>query len=668
MSHRSRLAAVVLASVVAASLFPGVAGAQDPAPPESSTGPTTTAPGPTLTEQLDGVLDAAGASSCLSVRVDGRALYERAAETPLVPASNQKLLTAAVALDELGADHRFTTSVVATAAPVDGAVVGDLHLIGDGDPLLATNADRFIRRTGDDAHPTSLDELADRVAASGVKVVTGRVVGDETRYDEARAVATWPERYVTQGQSGPLSALTVDDGYDYELRPDQEPLRRRSDRPALAAATTFTGLLQARGIQVGAFPGEGPTPEGTTPVAEVDGAPLSDVVAELLTFSDNQTGELLVKELGRVAGDAGTTDAGLAVVRSRAEALGLLAEGSAVTDGSGLDEGNRMTCDQLVRVLDDAGPTSPLGEGLAVAGRTGTLQRRLDTPALADRLKAKTGSLREVTSLAGFVPLASGETATFAMIVNGQPDREAAWAALTRMAELLAAHRAVCDDPVAAPLVAPGGLYAGSMGTLAMFPLQTAVLPGTVVPLHVFEDRYRSLVDRCVAEDEDFGIVLISRGREVGGDDERTDVGSRVRILRADRSPDGRVQLLGGAVSRLRVTSWLSDDPHPWAEVEDWPDPPAGAGVAERLAATEGSLRALLALRRELGEPGPSPTVELDLSDPSEASWSLANHTPVSAYDRQRLLTALDVVRRLDLLDELLADERLVADARLRGA
>ena len=122
-------------------------------------------------------------------------------------------------------------------------------------------------------------------------------------------------------------------------------------------------------------------------------------------------------------------------------------------------------------------------------------------------------------------------------------------------------------------------------------------------------------------------------------------------------------------MSRLRVTSWLPDDPHPWAEVEDWPDPPASAGVDDRLAATESSLRTLLAMRRELGEPGPSPTVDLDLSDPSEASWSLARpHTPVSAYDRQRLLTAPDVGRRLDLLDELLADERLVADARLRGA
>lgn len=661
------------AIAVAAALVVGAVGAGPAGPAGAQTEPNAAnrseeAEVSPLATLLDGIMAELPDTACLDVAVAGQPIYGHDGDRALVPASNQKLLTAAIALDVLGPDHRFTTRVLAGAAPVDGVVAGDLFLVGGGDPLLTTTTDRFVRRIGDDQHPTSLDALADRVVAAGITRVTGRVVGDESRYDDARTVPTWPERYVTQAQSGPLSALTVADGYHYELRSEEQPVRRRAERPALSAATTFTSLLQARGVQVDAFPAEGAAPAGAPGVASVQGVTLKAVVAELLTFSDNQTGELLVKELGHVAGSGGTTAAGVDVVRSRAGALGFLNPGSVVADGSGLDPSNRMTCDQLVRILDAAGADSALGRGLAVGGRTGTLLPRLQDPELAGRVRAKTGTLREVSSLAGFVPIASGEVATFSVIVNGEPDGEAAWASITLILKLLAAHRLRCEDPVAAPLVLPGGLYAGGMGSLAMFPLQSAVLPGTVVPLRVFEDRYRTLVDRCVAEDEDFGIVLISRGREVGGGDERTDVGVRVRILGTEGlGGSDPIQLLGAAVGRLKVTRWLPDDPHPWAEVDDWPDPRPGPDVEVRLDATEEALRTVLDLRRQLGDPGAPPDVPIDRRDPSSASWALAHHTPVSAYDRQRLLAAVAIAHRLDLLDELLVDERTMVEARLRG-
>jgi D-alanyl-D-alanine carboxypeptidase/D-alanyl-D-alanine-endopeptidase (penicillin-binding protein 4) len=664
-----------LASVAALLVLavPAAAGAQTPSP--STTAPSdagaeaeSEAEAAALTTMLDAVMASLPETACLDVSVDGHSRYRHDGDKVLVPASNQKVLTAAVALDVLGSEHRFRTRVVAGAAPVDGRVEGDLFLVGSGDPLLTTTTDRFVRRIGDDQHPTSLEELADRVRAAGITHVAGRIVGDETRYDTARTVATWPERYVTQAQSGPLSALTVADGYHYDLRPDEDPIRERDDRPALSAATTFTAMLQARGIQVGAFPGEGAAPAEAPEVAAIESVTLKGVTAQLLTFSDNQTGELLLKEIGRAVGKGGTTDAGLEVVRERGAELGYLDPGSVVADGSGLDPANQMSCDQLIRILDAAGSDSVLSRGLAVAGRTGTLARRLTGPDLAGRVLAKTGTLRDVGSLAGFVPIASGEVATFSVIVNGESDGEAVWASLTGVLELLARYRLECADPVAAPLVLPTGLYAGGMGSLAMFPLQSAVLPGTVVPLRVFEDRYRTLVDRCVAEDEDFGIVLISRGREVGGGDERTDVGVRVRILGAEGlgGPEP-IQLLGAAVGRLKVLRWLDDDPHPWADVEDWPDPEPGADADTRLDDVESDLRLLLALRRDLGDPGPAPDVPIDRRDPLVASWALAHHTPVSAYDRQRLLLAPDLDHRLDLLVELIADERAVAEARLRG-
>lgn len=663
---RRGAAAVVLVAMAALGA-PDLGLAQDPPPVD----PPTTSPSPTieptLTSNLDGVMSGLPETTCLAVSVDGRPLYRNRADRPLVPASNQKLLTAAVALDLLGEDHVFTTRVVATAAPVDGVVVGDLYVVGGGDPLLSTTTDLFMRRLDDAHHPTSFDALADRVAAAGITHVTGRVLGDESRYDTVRTVPSWPARYAEQGQSGPLSALSVDDGYHYELRPDDEPIRRRDTAPAASAAATFTGLLQARGIQIGAFPGEGTAPSGATEVASIGSAPLGDVVAQLLTFSDNQTGELLLKEVGRAAGGGGTTAAGAAAARDRGLELGLLGPEATVVDGSGLDTGNRVTCDDLIRILDAEGSDGTVADGLAVAARTGTLRRRLDTEALAGRLRAKTGNLREVTSLAGFVPTASGESATFAMITNGEPDPDVVWAAQGIVAELIAAHTVECRDPVVAPLVLPGGLYAGSMGTLAMFPLESTVLPGTVVPLQIFEARYKTLVDRCVADDEDFGIVLISRGSEVGGGDQRTDVGTRITIMQAQAAGSGRIHVLGAAVGRLRVLGWRPDDPHPWADVEDWPDPPPGPGFDARLDATEARLREVLALHRRLGLPGQDPDVLIDRRDPAEATWAIAHHTPVSAFDRQRLLVTPDLETRLDLVDELLGDERAVAEARLRG-
>src|SRR5688572_25865098 len=105
-----------------------------------------------------------------------------------------------------------------------------------------------------------------------------------------------------------------------------------------------------------------------------------------------------------------------------------------------------------------------------------------------------------------------------------------------------------------------------------MFPLGSVLVPGMVLPLHVFEARYRALVRDCVAGDGEFGVVLIERGSEVGGGDVRTDVGTVARIVQADEMPDGRFALGAVGVRRVRVQRWLDDDPYPRAELADWPD------------------------------------------------------------------------------------------------
>src|SRR5690606_26542582 len=128
-----------------------------------------------------------------------------------------------------------------------------------------TSVDAFVRRIADQPL-TFLDELADRVVASGVRHVTGGVVGDETRYDQARSVDSWPERYLSQDQVGPLSALSVDDGYRRTVPPDGEgePERERSAEPATDAAAALVELLRSRGVVVDGGPSTGVAPAGAT--------------------------------------------------------------------------------------------------------------------------------------------------------------------------------------------------------------------------------------------------------------------------------------------------------------------------------------------------------------------------------------------------------------------
>ncbi len=682
--RRGRLLAVAGAAalLLAPAVVPTWAVGASPARPlgAAQAAPATedTAPDPDLVRDLDAIMAASPPDSCLSVAIEGETAYERSATTPVVPASTLKLLTATAALAQLGGERRLETRVVG-AAPVDGVVTGDLALVGGGDPTLVTDEYRLVRRIGADQPTTSLDALADEVVAAGVRRVTGRVVGDESRYDAVRTVPSWPERYTAQGQSGPLSALTVDDGYVLRPVPPEEPdaarVRDRSADPPADAARALTQRLASRGVVVdGALlAGAGPAPAGAVDLAVGRSAKLATLVGQMLLRSDNQIAELLTKELGHLAGPPGTTAAGTARIVEEAVELGVDPAGLTVVDGSGLDPGNRVTCDGLATILEaTGGPDGALGPSLPVAGETGTLAARFREPPVAGRMRAKTGSLNGVTSLAGYVALPQEASATFAYVANAELVSSDVRNTLELLAAVLAGTTAPCPATGADGLVAPVGPYAGQVGTLAMFPLQSVLLPGAVLPLHVFEDRYRALVDRCLALDEDFGVVLISRGSEVGGQDQRTEVGTRARIVEAQQAPDGRWAVVALGMARFRVDAWLPDDPHPLAEVTEWPDPPARSGTGELFDAAAARLRRVLALRTELGEPGPAATVDLSVDpavdDPSLASHRLVGLSPLGDLDRQRLLAAADIADRLAVLDGLLDEEEQVCRARLSQA
>ncbi|MGI8797467.1 MAG: D-alanyl-D-alanine carboxypeptidase/D-alanyl-D-alanine endopeptidase [Acidimicrobiia bacterium] len=373
-------------------------------------------------QRLQGRLDAevGGVDACIVVTTgDGdTVLATRNADAPLLPASSQKLFTAVAALTVLGQEHRFETTAVAPAAPSDGAVE-QLWLVGSGDPVLATPEFAAELATepfyeGTDVVLTPMADLADAIVAAGVRRIPGGIHGDDTRYEMVRYLPTWRDTYRTDGQIGPLGALTVNDGFS-ALNPEPVPV----EDPALFAALELTRLLVARGVEIGGSPGHSEAPSDAAVVGSVQSRPLGDIVGGLLRSSDNLTGELLTREIGVRASNDGTTTAGTQAIVATLEQLGVPTEGLTLIDGSGLDRGDQATCTQLIATLDlgELPGLQILWDSLAVAGETGTLRDRFAGSPLRGRLRAKTGALMGVTALTGLLDV--GRPLRFAFLASG---------------------------------------------------------------------------------------------------------------------------------------------------------------------------------------------------------------------------------------------------------
>lgn len=361
-----------------------------------------------LAGQLEAVRGNVSQPGCLTVAVGPTTVFDVQGAEPVIPGSTTKLVTAAVALDVLGADARFTTEVLSVAAPdAAGAVAGDLFLVGGGDPLLTTSPYREWLATtpsASDVPTTALESLADAVKAAGVTSIAGAVVGDDGRYDRRYYVADhWPDSYRAEGTIGPSSALVVNDGYPRVPR-GGAPV---ADPPG-AAAATFAALLQERGIAVGQGARSGAAPREATALTRIESQPMSAIVRQMLTSSDNDTAELLLKEIGRVGRSDPSTAGGVAVELEKLASWGVPLEGVALFDGSGLSRDDQLTCAALTALVGRYGLDSPLVAGMSVAGVAGTLANHLQGTAAEGRLRGKTGTLSGVRALVGVFPTVDG--------------------------------------------------------------------------------------------------------------------------------------------------------------------------------------------------------------------------------------------------------------------
>jgi D-alanyl-D-alanine carboxypeptidase/D-alanyl-D-alanine-endopeptidase (penicillin-binding protein 4) len=367
-------------------------------PAAEATGSSSTKP---LSERLARALAVPHVSVSRSAAValdltTGSVVFGRNSALSLAPASNEKLAVTYAALETLGATYQIETDVLGQGQLVASTWRGSLVLQGHGDPTLSRNG---------------LARLARQVRAAGIHKVAGSVIGDESFFDSRRTGPGWkPSFYINE--SAPLSALTVDRTWFHD---------RHSTAPAAAAAALFKDALRAQGISVTGRAIRGTATVDAQQLAEVLSPPLAQILQFMDRESDNFTAELLLKQLGTVAGGVGTSAAGAAQVRATLATAGIPLGGVRIVDGSGLSPFDRLTARAIVGILraawDDPAIKSAFVSALAVAGRSGTLKDRLRWPPARGVVVAKTGTTSIASALSGYVR----QRYVFSVLDNGNP-------------------------------------------------------------------------------------------------------------------------------------------------------------------------------------------------------------------------------------------------------
>ncbi|WP_435770442.1 D-alanyl-D-alanine carboxypeptidase/D-alanyl-D-alanine endopeptidase [Nocardioides sp. SYSU DS0651] len=352
--------------------------------------------------------------------LDGDGVAWRAAEGArvAVPASTTKIVTSAAALFLLGPDRRFETTTVLDTTGATPRLV----LVGGGDPYLAREPDDRGRPSGPTFQPDRADvrTLARRTAralkAEGVRRV--ELAYDDTLFTGPQVHPTWEPDYIPDDVVSPISSLWVDQGRE------ADSFDRVAD-PAATAAAEFGRALQRYGVEVAGEPVRGTAPPSAAPVGKVRGPDVAAIVQRVLEASDNEAAEVLLRHVGLADQGSGSFDAGQAAVERVLTANGIDVAGTVLYDGSGLSRASRIAPSVLLDVLrlaasEEHPDLRPVLTGLPVAAFTGSLSERMDRAPAAGRgrVRAKTGTLTGVTSLAGIAVDLDGNLMVFALLAD----------------------------------------------------------------------------------------------------------------------------------------------------------------------------------------------------------------------------------------------------------
>lgn len=451
--------------------------ARRPAPSRSPLAATTPRGLTALTRDLNQLVNTSTTRGDWGATVisltSGDTLFVRNPDEMLLPASTMKLYTAAIAFERFGPAHQFRTDILHDGAVGnDGTLIGNLYLKGAGDPSLGP---RYRAWHGGVA---PLEAIADLVYASGVRRITGDVIGDASAFDSRRVPEGWRSRYLQAGYAARVSALSVNEnianvvvrstasgatvsfdepligipiyptvevragsrgarisvwqdttadrfrvtGWIGALSPERS-YRVVVEQPERFAAAAFRAALEKRGIVI-----EGMTKAATAPATAQRltawaSPPLAQLVVTMNGESNNHFAELLFRNAARSVAGVGSAEAANDVLRSfLTQRVGVRPNSVYAADGSGLSTLDRVTARSMVQLLAYAN-AAPWGQvfqaTLPVAGRTETLRTRMRRTRATGNLRGKTGTTNDVTSLAGYVTTQGGEQLAFAFIYNG---------------------------------------------------------------------------------------------------------------------------------------------------------------------------------------------------------------------------------------------------------
>ncbi len=351
----------------------------------------------------------------------GDTLFSRNAGKIMMPASNMKIMTGAVALAQLGANYTYATRFASRATVSKGTLKGDLVVIGNGDPTVS---DRMRKNDAMNA----LRDIADSLRARGITRIDGRLVPGGDAFPGTNYGYGWEMGYLNDYYAAPIDELNYSEGMD------KVPAKTKAGMDTLVEVVSKQPLrsymfylhraLGERGIMVTGEPGDSTTRADTTglkTIFEFRSLPLNDILFTLENPSQNQTGEILLRTLGLEKTGYGLPDSGIAVVERQLIAWGIEKDGFQISDGSGLARRNLISPETVVRtlvVMLRPEYRDVFLASLATPGGPGTLRNRLKNTPAANNLRAKTGSIGNARSLSGYINTADHRQLVFSLLLN----------------------------------------------------------------------------------------------------------------------------------------------------------------------------------------------------------------------------------------------------------
>ena len=319
----------------------------------------------------------------------------------MIPASNTKLFTSATALELMGGDYLIATKILADEEPKDGIINGNIYIKGFGNPTFTSD---------------ELDELVDQLYESGIRKITGKVIGDDTYFDNVYSRDDWINDERANVNLPPISAIVIDRNRTVVTKKRKGRYRNyfvNVDNPPLFAAKMLKKKLSESGIEIGDVVISTKASDSTVTLAE-SVIELRELIELINKNSDNFYAECLFKNLGAVySGEQGNSFFSTQAILSYIEDAGIYSTGTKIVDGSGISRFDQVTAAALVGLLEkmyfNINKYEDFFNSLSIAGVDGTLHKRMIGTAAENNFRGKTGTLNGVSSISGYVATADDD-------------------------------------------------------------------------------------------------------------------------------------------------------------------------------------------------------------------------------------------------------------------